>query len=149
MVLVMKRFSEVDEAYECRSVLGFRDYTQLIEECTTHYQLANKKKVIRDTLKRLEQEAGSLDIDRIAEYLCIENGGNISTDTVYQHIRDIILDLIKKEGDVMSSLQKTDDTYVSKIVVQGLIEIMASLTVEEVVHKLVQKKREEENEEVQ
>ena len=145
----MKRFSEFEEAYKCRGVLGFRDYTQMIEECTTHYQLANKKKVIKDTLKRLEQEAGSLDIDRIAEYLCTENGGQLTTDTVCQHIRDIIVDLIKKEGDIMSSLYKTDDTYVSKIVVQGLIEMMASLTVEEVIHKLVQKKREAENEEVQ
>lgn len=145
----MKRFSEVKETNKCRSVLGFRDYTQMIEECSTHYQLANKKKVIRDTLKRLKQEAGSLDIDRIAEYLCTEYGGQLTTDTVYQHIRDIIVDLIKKEGDIMSSLYKTDDTYVSKIVVQGLIEMMASLTVEEVIHKLVQKKREAENEEVQ
>ena len=145
----MKKYSEVDEAYKCRSVLGFRDYIQMVEECTTHYQLANKKKVIKDTLKRLEQEAGSLDIDRIAEYLCTEYGGQLTTDTVYQHIRDIIVDLIKKEGDIMSSLYKTDDTYVSKIVVQGLIEMMASLTVEEVVHKLVQKKREGKNEEVQ
>ena len=47
----------------------------------------------------------------------------------------------------MASLQKTDDTYFPKIEVQGLIEIMASLTVEEVLHKLVQKKRKEEADE--
>ena len=145
MVLAMRKFSEDKE----RCVLGFGKYSQLIEECTTRYQLANKKKVIRDTLKRLEQEAGTLDLDRIVDYLCIKNGGHVSTDILSQHIKSIIVDLIKKEGEIVASLQKTDDTYVSKIVVQGLIEIMASLTVEEVVHKLVQKKREEENEEVQ
>jgi hypothetical protein len=137
MVLAMKKFSEIQE------------YSQLIEECTTRYQLANKKKVIKDTLNRLEQEAGTLDLDRITEYICIKNGGHISTDILSQHIKGIIVDLIKKEGEVMSSLEKTEDTFVSKVVVQGLIEIMASLTVEEVLHKLVQKKRkEEENEDI-
>ena len=117
MVLAMRKFSEDKE----RCVLGFGKYSQLIEECTTRYQLANKKKVIRDTLKRLEKEAGTLDLDRIVDYLCIKNGGHVST-----------------------------DTHFPKIEVQGLIEIMASLTVEEVLHKLVQKKRKEEKyEEVQ
>ena len=143
MVLAMRKFSEDKE----RSVLGFGQYSQLIEECTTRYQLANKKKVIRDTLKRLEQEAGTLDLDRIVDYLCIKNGGHVSTDILSQHIRSIIVDLIKKEGEIVASLQKTDDTYFPKIEVQGLIEIMASLTVEEVLHKLVQKKRKEEADE--
>lgn len=146
MVLAMRKFSEDKE----RSVLGFGKYSQLIEECTTRYQLANKKKVIKDTLKRLEKETGSIDLDRIVDYLCIKNGGHVSTDTLSHHIKDIIVDLIKKEGEIVASLQKTDDTYFPKIEVQGLIEIMACLTVEEVLHKLVQKKRkEEENEEVQ
>ena len=131
----MKKFSEIQV------------YSQLIEECTTRYQLANKKKVIKDTLNRLEQEAGTLDLDRIVDCLCIKNGGHVSIDVLSQYIKDIIVDLIKKEGDIVASLQKTDDTYYPKIEVQGLIEIMASLTVEEVLHKLVQKKRKEEDNE--
>ena len=147
VVLAMRKFSEVNETYKCRSVLGFGKSTQLNEGGTTRYQLANKKKVIKDTLKRLEQEAGTLDLDRIVDCLCIKNGGHVSTDILSQHIKGIIVDLIKKEGEIVASLQKTDDTYFPKIEVQGLMEIMASLTVEEVLHKLVQKKRKEEADE--
>ena len=147
MVLAMRKFKDIDKSFECRSVLGFNQYAHLVEECSTQYQLGNKKKVIKDTLKRLEKEAGSLTYYGIAQYLLHKNGGHLTTDMVIQHIRDIIVELIKKEGDVMASLQKTGDSYVSKNVVQGLIELMASLTVEEVIHEISKKDKEQEDNE--
>ena len=81
-----------------------------------------------------------------------KNGGKITLDTVKLYIKSIILELIKKEGDVVTSLQKTEDTYVSKSVVQGLIEFMATLTLEDVLKELAQKKQGlevEENEEAE
>ncbi len=145
MVLAMRRFREVDKSFECRSVLGFEQYAHLIEECSTQYQLGNKKKVIKDTLKRLKEESGNLTFTSIAEYLLHKNGVHLTTDMVIQHIRDIIVELIKKEGDVMASLQKTGSTHISKNVVQGLIELMASLTVEEVLNKLAKNEKEMED----
>ena len=145
MVLVMRGFREVDKAYECNNVLGFERYSHLIEECKTSYQLGNKKKVIRDTLARLKEEAGNPTFTSIGQYLLQINGGHLTTDMVIQHIREIVLDLIKKEGDVMASLEKTEDTKITKNVVQGLIELMASLTVEEVIHKLAKNEKEMED----
>ena len=145
-MLAMRKFREVDKSFECRSVLGFEQYAHLIEECSTLYQLGNKKKVIKDTLKRLKEESGALTFTSIAEYLLHKNGAHLTTDMVIQHIRDIIVELIKKEGDVMASLQKTGSTHISKNVVQGLIELMASLTVEEVTDVLAKNEKEQENE---
>ena len=142
----MRKFREVDKSFECRSVLGFEQYAHLIEECSTQYQLGNKKKVIKDTLKRLKEESGALTFTSIAEYLLHKNGAHLTTDMVIQHIRDIIVELIKKEGDVMASLQKTGSTHISKNVVQGIIELMASLTVEEVTDVLAKNEKEQENE---
>ena len=128
-----------DLPFECKQVMGFGQYSKLLQESTEQYQLANKDKVIKDTLKRLEQEAGSLDIDRVTEMILDKNSGKITPDTVKLYIKNIILDLIKREGDVVASLQKAEDTYVSKSVVQGLIEFMATLTVEDVLKELAQK----------
>ena len=145
-MLAMRKFREVDKSFECRSVLGFEQYAHLIEECSTQYQLGNKKKVIKDTLKRLKEESGALTFTSIAEYLLHKNGAHLTTDMVIQHIRDIIVELIKKEGVVMASLQKTGSTHISKNVVQGIIELMASLTVEEVTDVLAKNEKEKENE---
>lgn len=130
-----------DLPFECKQVLGFGQYSKLLKESTEHYQLANKEKVIEDTLHKLEQEAGALDLDRITEMIMTKNGGKITPDTVKLYIKNIILELIKKEGDVVASLQKTEDTYVSKNVVQGLIEFMATLTLEDVLKELAQDKQ--------
>lgn len=129
-----------------KGILGYRQYDQLVEESNTMYKLDNKKKVIKDTLKRLEKEAGELSFYGIAQYLLNQNGGHVTKDMVIEHIKGIILELIKKEGNVMATLNKTGDSLESKTVVQGLMELMASLTVDEVVHELLEKDREKEAE---
>ena len=145
MVLAMKRFREINKTYECRSVLGFKQYAHLIEECTAQYQLGNKKKVIKDTLKRLKEESGALTFTSIGEYL-LHKHNHLTKDMVIEHIRDIVLELIKKEGDILASLQKEGDTHFTKNEAHGLIELMASLTVEEVIEKLAKNEKELEEE---
>lgn len=134
------------KADENKGILGFRQYDQLVEESNTMYKLDNKKKVIKDTLKRLEKEAGELSFYGIAQYLSNQNGGHVTKDMVIGHIKGIILGLIKKEGNVMATLNKTGDSLESKTVVQGLMELMASLTVDEVVHEISKKQKEQETE---
>jgi len=129
-----------------KGILGYRQYDQLVEESNTMYKLDNKKKVIKDTLKRLEKEAGELSFYGIAQYLLNQKGGHVTKDMVIEHIKGIILELIKKEGNVMATLNKTGDSLESKTVVQGLMELMASLTVDEVVHEISKKQKEQEAE---
>ncbi len=141
-----------DLPFESKKVLGYKDYSKLLKESTENFQLKNKKKVIRDTLNRLEQEAGSLDIDKITELVLNKKGGKATPDDVKQYIKDIVSELIMKEGDVIASLQKKEDTYVSKNVARGLIDFMATLTLEEVLHIILNKEQEQEgigNEEVE
>ena len=134
------------KADENKGILGYRQYDQLVEESNTMYKLDNKKKVIKDTLKRLEKEAGELSFYGIAQYLLNQNGGHVTKDMVIEHIKGIILELIKKEGNVMATLNKTGDSLESKTVVQGIMELMASLTVDEVVHEISKKQKEQEAE---
>lgn len=134
------------KANEDKGILGYRQYDQLVEESKTMYKLDNKKKVIKDTLKRLEKEAGELSFYGIAQYLLHQNGGHVTKEMVIEHIKGIILELIKKEGNVMATLNKTGDSLESKTVVQGLMELMASLTVDEVVHEISKKQKEQETE---
>jgi len=129
-----------------KGILGYRQYDQLVEESNTMYKLGNKKKVIKDTLKRLQKETGSLSFEGTVQYLLDKNGGHITKEKVMEYIKGIILELIKKEGNVMATLNKTGDSLESKTVVQGLMELMASLTVDEVVHELLEKDREKEAE---
>ncbi len=145
-----------NNTYECKRVLWYSQYAHLVEESTTKYQLDNKKKVIKDTLKRIQKETGTQSIGGITKYILHKKlphkkGGQTTKDMVMEYIRDIVLELIKKEGDVMASLEKTGDTVVSKNIVQGLIEMIASLTVDEVVHELLKndKEKEAENEEAE
>jgi hypothetical protein len=140
MEVVMRRY----KADENKGILGYRQYDQLVEESNTMYKLDNKKKVIKDTLKRLEKEAGELSFYGIAQYLLNQNGGHVTKDMVIEHIKGIILELIKKEGNVMATLNKTGDSLESKTVVQGIMELMASLTVDEVVHEISKKQKEQE-----
>ena len=132
-----------------KGILGYRQYDQLVEESNTMYKLDNKKKVIKDTLKRLEKEAGELSFYGIAQYLLNQNGGHVTKDMVIEHIKGIILELIKKEGNVMATLNKTGDSLESKTVVQGLMELMASLTVDEVVHEISKQQKEQEAEDAE
>ena len=131
---------------ENKGILKYRQYDHLVEESKTMYKLDNKKKVIKDTLNRLEKEAGELSFYGIAQYLLHQNGGHVTKDMVIEHIKGIILELIKKEGNVMATLNKTGDSLESKTVVQGLMELMASLTVDEVVHEISKKQKEQETE---
>ena len=134
------------KANENKGVLGYRQYDQLVEESKTMYKLDNQKKITKDTLKRLQKETGSLSFEGTVQYLLDKNGGHITKEKVMEYIRSIVLELIKKEGKVMASLNKTGDTVVSMNIVHGLIELLASVTVDEVVHELLEKDREKEAE---
>ena len=135
--------------YENKRVLWYSQFAQLVEEAKTHYQLDNQKKITKDTLKRIQEETGSQSIEGVTKYVLHKKGGQTTKEKVLKekvmdYIRSIVLELIKKEGKVMASLDKTGDTVVSMNIVHGLIEMMASLTVDEVVHELLKNDREKE-----
>ena len=130
--------------YENKRVLWYSQFAQLVEEAKTHYQLDNQKKITKDTLKRIQEETGSQSIEGVTKYVLHKKGGQTTKEKVMDYIRSIVLELIKKEGKVMASLDKTGDTVVSMNIVHGLIEMMASLTVDEVVHELLKNDREKE-----
>ena len=141
-----------DLPFEYKYVQGFEKFTKMLEEAKTEFRLANQQEVIDNTLQKIEQEVGSLDLDDIAQVVVDKYGpvpedkGNVIFD---KYIKNIVMSYLNKRGIVQTQLKKKDGLYVSKNVLDGIYNLFAEMAVDEIEHILTSKARKEgEDEEV-
>lgn len=141
-----------DLPFESKSVLGFEKYNKLIEEAKTEFKLVNQQKAIDYTLDRLEQEAGSLSLDDISQVVIskFSHPDQEEGDVMFsKYIKSIVMEYLENKGLVQTLVKKDKNTFISRNVVNGILNLFGDMVVDEVLHILTKKgRKEEEDEEV-
>lgn len=143
-------YEDLPIEYENRVVMGLEKYTKLIQEAKQQFRLTKQQNLIDHTMNRLEKEAGSLDLDAIAKVVVDKYGifPEKQGHTMFsKYIKNIVLDYIDRKNLIQTLVKKGEDIYIPKNTADGIYSLFADMVVDEVIHILTQKNREEEEDE--
>lgn len=141
------------EGYKTQIVMGMGKYTKMIEEAKQQFRLTKQEKLIDHTLKKIEQEAGSLDLEAIAKKVVDKYGifPEKEGHTMFsKYIKAIVMEYIDKKNLIQTLVTKGKDIYIPVNTADGIYNLFADMVTDEIIDFLTDNnKKEGENEKVQ
>ena len=145
-------FEDLPIGYENKVVMGMGKYTKMIKEAKQQFRLTKQEKLINHTLKKIEQEAGSLDLEAIAKKVVDKYGifPEKEGHTMFsKYIKNIVLDYIDKKNLIQTLVTKGEDIYIPVNTADGIYDLFANMVTDEIIDFLTDNnKKEGEDEEV-